>query len=51
MTVETLCEHGISPNDIQKLKDAGYNTVESVSRLTWMYVHVVCAHYLKMALT
>lgn len=34
MTVETLCEHGISPNDIQKLKDAGYNTVESIAHAT-----------------
>jgi hypothetical protein len=33
MTLDALVEQGISPNDVQKLKDAGYNTVESVSTL------------------
>jgi len=29
-TLDTLQEHGIAPNDIQKLNDAGFHTVESV---------------------
>jgi hypothetical protein len=30
-TLEVLQEHGIAANDIQKLQNAGYHTVESVS--------------------
>ena len=30
-TLDSLQEHGIAANDIQKLNDAGYHTVESVS--------------------
>jgi hypothetical protein len=29
-TLDSLLEHGIAANDIQKLNDAGYHTVESV---------------------
>jgi hypothetical protein len=29
-SVEILQEHGIAANDIEKLKNAGYHTVESV---------------------
>lgn len=31
-TIEMLQEHGIAANDVEKLKSAGYHTVESVSR-------------------
>jgi hypothetical protein len=30
-TLDVLQEHGIAANDIEKLRTAGYNTVESVS--------------------
>jgi hypothetical protein len=30
-SLESLQEHGIAANDIQKLNDAGYHTIESVS--------------------
>jgi DNA repair protein RAD51 len=33
-TLECLQEHGIAANDIQKLNDAGYHTVESVAHAT-----------------
>jgi hypothetical protein len=32
-TLDCLQEHGIAANDIQKLNDAGYHTVESVRTL------------------
>ena len=32
--LEILQEHGIAVNDIQKLNDAGYHTVESVAHAT-----------------
>ena len=31
-SLECLMEQGIAANDIQKLSDAGYYTIESVSR-------------------
>lgn len=33
-TLESLQEHGIAVNDIQKLNDAGYHTVESIAHAT-----------------
>lgn len=33
-TLETLIEHGIAANDIQKLNDAGFFTVESIAHAT-----------------
>lgn len=33
-TLDILQEHGIAANDIQKLNDAGYHTVESVAHAT-----------------
>lgn len=33
-TLECLIEHGVAANDIQKLNDAGYHTVESVAHAT-----------------
>ena len=33
-TLETLMEHGIAANDIQKLNDAGFFTVESIAHAT-----------------
>jgi|EP00979_Chaetoceros_neogracilis_P017363 DNA repair protein RAD51 len=33
-TLEVLIEHGIAANDIQKLNDAGYHTVESIAHAT-----------------
>ncbi len=33
-TLDVLTEHGIAPNDIQKLNDAGYHTVESIAHAT-----------------
>mmetsp|Transcript_3968 Transcript_3968/g.4582 ORF Transcript_3968/g.4582 Transcript_3968/m.4582 type:complete len:347 (+) Transcript_3968:111-1151(+) len=33
-TLDTLQEHGIAVNDIQKLNDAGYHTVESIAHAT-----------------
>lgn len=33
-TLEVLLEHGIGQNDIQKLNNAGYHTVESVAHAT-----------------
>mmetsp|Transcript_18753 Transcript_18753/g.40823 ORF Transcript_18753/g.40823 Transcript_18753/m.40823 type:complete len:343 (-) Transcript_18753:424-1452(-) len=32
--IETLEEHGINANDLQKLKDAGYHTIESIAHAT-----------------
>lgn len=34
MTLDCLQEHGLAANDIQKLNDAGYHTVESVAHAT-----------------
>ena len=34
-SLEILQEHGIAANDIQKLQNAGYHTVESVRESTW----------------
>jgi len=33
-TLEVLIEHGIAANDIQKLNDAGFHTVESIAHAT-----------------
>lgn len=33
-TLESLMEHGIAANDIQKLQDAGFHTVESIAHAT-----------------
>ncbi len=33
-TLEALLEHGIAANDIQKLNDAGFHTVESIAHAT-----------------
>jgi len=33
-TLDVLQEHGIAANDIQKLNDAGYHTVESIAHAT-----------------
>ena len=33
-TLDCLQEHGIAANDIQKLNDAGYHTVESIAHAT-----------------
>ena len=33
-TLDLLQEHGIAANDIQKLNDAGYHTVESIAHAT-----------------
>eukprot|EP01083_Nonionella_stella_P052933 140263_1 len=32
--VENLIDHGIAANDIQKLQDAGYHTIESIAHAT-----------------
>jgi DNA repair protein RAD51 len=33
-TLDCLAEHGIAANDLQKLQDAGYHTVESIAHAT-----------------
>eukprot|EP00555_Chaetoceros_dichaeta_P015735 CAMPEP_0198258022 /NCGR_PEP_ID=MMETSP1447-20131203/7550_1 /TAXON_ID=420782 /ORGANISM="Chaetoceros dichaeta, Strain CCMP1751" /LENGTH=132 /DNA_ID=CAMNT_0043945051 /DNA_START=31 /DNA_END=425 /DNA_ORIENTATION=- len=33
-TLDTLQEHGIASNDITKLQDAGYHTIESIAHAT-----------------
>lgn len=33
-SLELLVEHGVAPNDIQKLNDAGFHTMESVAHAT-----------------
>lgn len=33
-TLEVLIEQGIAANDVQKLNDAGYHTVESIAHAT-----------------
>ena len=33
-TLESLIEHGVASNDIQKLNDAGFHTIESIAHAT-----------------